>query len=111
MNPSTALDRLRPSTIALLILAAVLVHPAGAQQRGDLNAAIELERLGRHADAAERFMRVLQADTGSVPALFGGYRQRRALRFSLPVRSRKSAFGICIILEVCQESSSGLIRW
>jgi tetratricopeptide (TPR) repeat protein len=56
---------------ALLLSIAVLVPPASAQQRGDLNAAVELERLGRHAEAAERFIRVLGTDSANVAALFG----------------------------------------
>jgi hypothetical protein len=45
----------------------------------------------------------------SVLALPGGNRHSRALRFSLPVRSRKSAFGIFIRFDGRQERSSGLM--
>jgi len=41
----------------------------------------------------------------------GGNRQSRAPRFSLPVRSRESAFGIFIRLDGRQKRSSGLMRW
>jgi len=58
-------------SLRLLVIASLLAPPIAAQQRGDLNAAIELERLGRHAEAAERFIRVLAADTSNVAALFG----------------------------------------
>src|ERR1700758_2963892 len=42
----------------------------------------------------------------SVFALLGGNRQSRALRFSLPVRSRKSAFGMHMRLDGRQKRSS-----
>jgi tetratricopeptide (TPR) repeat protein len=56
---------------ALLFVVALSGSPLAGQQRGDLNAAVELERLGRHAEASERFIRVLAADSANLPALFG----------------------------------------
>ncbi|HET7039338.1 MAG TPA: hypothetical protein VFH97_05580, partial [Gemmatimonadales bacterium] len=44
---------------------------AGQQRNRDLNAAVELERVGRHAEAAERYLAVLEGDTVNLPALFG----------------------------------------
>jgi tetratricopeptide (TPR) repeat protein len=54
-----------------LVVALVFAAPLAAQQRGDLNAAIELERQGRNAEAADRFIRVLTGEPANLAALLG----------------------------------------
>lgn len=54
----------------LLVLHAAATARLAAQE-GDLAAALELERQGRHAEAADRFIRVLESDPTQAVALLG----------------------------------------
>ena len=72
------------------------------------------QRLRTDADSARAFEHEIEFLGANVLvnvfALFGGNRQSREPSFSLPVRSRKSAFGIFIRFEGRQWRFSGLIK-
>jgi tetratricopeptide (TPR) repeat protein len=61
----------RSKPFVLFVFFVLFATPLSAQRSRDLNAAVELERVGRHAEAAERYVAVLRADTANIPALFG----------------------------------------